>query len=383
MTRFCSTLKEVREKGGSPIIGCAPLYPPVELLNSMRLLPVVLWGLTQEIPRSGEADKHLQNYACAVSRRLLQLLIQEGADLFDGLLFYNACDTLRNLPEIIHEGMMGALGKGLPLFRIHVPMTTGETGRAAYIRNEIQRLIHSLEHQLNVTFSEERFRESVARHDHMKGLCLELELAVSLGRMGFHDFRAALTAANFMGEEERIALLESRIASLPPAHEPNPGRVRVFVSGILPPPPEICRIMDEVGIVVSGNDIASLHRSYAPGPSEWSDAADYYVKRYTTPYPCTTLLHTADRRIDAVMTRVLEKRSDGFLFFGEKFCEYEYFEYPYLENRLKGLNLPSLAMEIAMDDGLNVENARTRIEAFHELLSQRRLRQHSGGGNGP
>ena len=382
MTRFCSKLKEIRKNGAGPVIGCLPLYPPVELLRSMGLLPVVLWGLHGEASRTMDADKHLQNYACAVSRRLLQVLIQEGPDLFDGLLFYNACDTLRNLPEIIHEGMTRAYGHSLPCFRLHVPMTSGETGRKAYIGNEIHHLIQTLEQQMNIAFSEERFRESVAWQEGVKRLYLDLSHAVSLGRMGFQDFCDVMTALNFMGEAEGKKFLESQITSLVPADETSPDRVRIFVSGILPPSPIVCRVLDEVGVVVSGNDIASLHRFYAPGPSQWADVADYYVKRYTNPYPCTTLLHTADRRMDMLVNRVVETRSDGFLFFGEKFCEYEHFEYPYLESRLKDMDIPSLSMEMAMDEGLSVESVKTRIEAFSELLSQRRRRQQLGGGNG-
>ena len=88
--------------------------------------------------------------------------------------------------------------------------------------------------------------------------------------------------------------------------------------------------------------------------------------------------------MDMLVKRVVDTRSDGFLFFGEKFCEYEYFEYPYLESRLKRMEIPSLSMEIAMDEGgASAESARTRIEAFHELLTQRKRRQKTGGENGP
>ncbi|TAL34779.1 MAG: hypothetical protein EPN93_11645 [Spirochaetes bacterium] len=44
---------------GRRAIGCFPLYPPLELLHSMGLLPVVLWDF-QDGARSVDAsDRHL------------------------------------------------------------------------------------------------------------------------------------------------------------------------------------------------------------------------------------------------------------------------------------------------------------------------------------
>ncbi|MFZ5562865.1 MAG: hypothetical protein ACOZBW_02355, partial [Thermodesulfobacteriota bacterium] len=58
--------------GPRPVIGCLPLYPPMELIHSMGLAPVVLWGLSDAVPQSPDADRHIQNYACSVCRRLTQ-----------------------------------------------------------------------------------------------------------------------------------------------------------------------------------------------------------------------------------------------------------------------------------------------------------------------
>ena len=64
-----------------------------------------------------------------------------------------------------------------------------------------------------------------------------------------------------------------------------------------------------------------------------------------------------------------EHKADGFLFIGEKFCEYEYFELPYLEGRLKERGISVLAIEISMEDDATAETYRTRIEAFTEMLA--------------
>jgi benzoyl-CoA reductase/2-hydroxyglutaryl-CoA dehydratase subunit BcrC/BadD/HgdB len=68
------------------------------------------------------------------------------------------------------------------------------------------------------------------------------------------------------------------------------------------------------------------------------------------------------------MELITERSAKGVIFIGEKFCEYEYFEIPYLEKRLKAKGLFTLFLEISMDDNEHIEAFNTRIEAFSELL---------------
>jgi benzoyl-CoA reductase/2-hydroxyglutaryl-CoA dehydratase subunit BcrC/BadD/HgdB len=66
---------------------------------------------------------------------------------------------------------------------------------------------------------------------------------------------------------------------------------------------------------------------------------------------------------------VQETGVGGVIFFGEKFCEYEYFEFPYLEGMLKELGVRSLLLEMSAEGLQNLDGYRTRIEAFAETLA--------------
>ena len=69
----------------------------------------------------------------------------------------------------------------------------------------------------------------------------------------------------------------------------------VIVSGILAPPAQLIRTMEDVGLTVRGNDVASLHRSLAYTPDSFSEPKDIYQDFYQYHFPCPTLLYTADR----------------------------------------------------------------------------------------
>ncbi len=362
-------IKDLRENG-KPLIGCFPLYPPLELLHSLGFTPVVLWGLDGSARDLPDADRHIQSYACSVARRLAQCVMEHGSELFDGLFFYNACDTLRNLPEILREGCEAAGAP--PIFRMHVPMTsaTGEAVRD-YLAEQVDGLIASLEVEFGVRFSEESFAASVSLYKRMRELALHLEHQVALGRLSFEEFCGTMVRVNFLSVEQQIELLTTCLKSLPEAEPVREAGLPVLVSGILPPPPAIARLFDEAGLRVAGNDLASCFRAYAHTPQHWAGARDYYVRFYHDHFPCTTLLPTANWRMPALLDLMAEREARGFVFLGEKYCEYEYFELPFLQSRLEEAGMPLLQLEISIDDAANVETFRTRIEAFAEMLRER------------
>ena len=71
---------------------------------------------------------------------------------------------------------------------------------------------------------------------------------------------------------------------------------------------------------------------------------------------------------NAFLEMVRHSEAKGVIFSGEKFCEYEYFEFPYLEKRLKEIGIPTLMLEFSVDDTENVSAYTTRVEAFAEML---------------
>lgn len=354
---------------GRPVIGCFPLYPPLELFDAMGLVPVVLWGFSGDISRTPESDRHLQDYTCSVARRLTEFVFSDAGRYLDGVFMYNACDTLRNLPEILERGAAAA-GRTTPVHRIHLPMAAPypAVDPAGYIRDEIHSLIRELENRYGGTFSPEKFAESIRLHHDIRKLCRKLDMSVADGRMSFADFTRTVQKAGWMPADAQVQFLTSMLDKVTgtPADDSKAIKSKVILSGILPPPPEICDAIEGAGLRVVGNDIASMYRAYAGMPAPDSDPGRYYHEFYTAHFPCPTLLYTADRRPEALVDLAREREAAGMIFIGEKFCEYEYFEFPYLEKQMKAAGIQTLRLEMAMGDASAAAH-RTRIEAFAEM----------------
>ncbi len=358
-------------ESGRPVLGCFPLYPPMELFHSMGIKPVVLWGLRDDLDILDESDRHLQNYTCSVARRLAEFLLSDYTELLDGIFMYNAGDTLRNLPEIIEQGL-ATRGRDCPPFmKLHVPAVSPNHNPASvdYLKQKIRNLIDECTRIFGTEFSEKRFWESVEIYRKWRSLLLEGDRAVAAGWASFADFQEAAMAGYFLPVDEHIRMMEEFIQGADAPGREDAG-VPVILSGILPPPREVTLAMERAGLRIVGNDIASLYRSYARTPEASGDPRAWYADFYLNHFPCTTILHHVDRRLGAVEDLVRERVARGIIFIGEKFCEYEYFEFPLAENYFRGKGVQTLVLEFSADDREGAARYETRIETFAEMIKQ-------------
>jgi len=365
MERSLSKLKQQ----GRRLVGCFPLYPPLELFHSFGLVPLILWDMKDVVRTLKESDRHLQRYSCSVARRLIEFILSEDGSLLDGIFMYNACDTLRNLPEIIQHGLGGKTNT-LPLLKLHVPMANpGQTDSSAYFTERIRKLMADIEKAYGLQFSPERFLASIKLYASIRRTSLKLERLVADGKMSYVEFSRVLRNGYLMTPEDHLSELEDALRK---AESNSPGkrsdRNGIILSGILPPPEALCALIEKAGLRVAGNDVASQARSYSYVPQEIDDPIVYYADLYRNHYPCTTLLYSSDKRLN-VLTGLIEKHDvRGLIFIGEKFCEYEYLEIPFITKMLEQKNIATLQLEIATDDDDHLEALKTRIEAFSELI---------------
>ncbi|MGM0453379.1 MAG: 2-hydroxyacyl-CoA dehydratase subunit D [Thermodesulfobacteriota bacterium] len=366
-----SVLKYQKQQGAR-IMGCFPLYPPVALFAAMDLLPVVLWGLKSAVPTFGQSDKHVQPYACAVGRELMQFVLSENGTLIDGIFSYNACDTLRNFPEIVASANAAA-GRDIAMLHMHVPQVSpvnqvdgGRAYPARYLESEIRRVIEGVENAFDTRFSPEKFLRATQRYAKVRALCRRAESLVAKGALSFGVFCRVVLAGYFLPADEQVKSLEVLIAKADTAGAAEAAPV--MISGIMPPPPAVVGAMEGAGLRVAANDIASLWRSYGYSPAATDDPVAHYTDFFKNRPPCSTLLYQSDDRVTRFLQRVSDTGARGVIFCGEKFCEYEYFEYPYMEKRLKAMGVPSLFLEFAGGDDENVDAQGTRVAAFAEML---------------
>lgn len=353
------------DRENKPVIGCFPLYPPLELFSAFDCVPVTLWNLEPFIQEISISDSCIQNFVCSVVRNLTEFILSEYGDIFSGIFSYNACDSLRNLPEIILER------KDVSNFRIHLPQNLSTMDyNLRYIRDEIQNTITDLENCFSKTFDFEKFCSTVELYRKRQDLSLAMERHVFEGRLSFSNYTSLQQLNNFCSieqEVENLARFDSHMTELGTKGD-NDGNKNIILSGIMPPSSGLINIIEDSGFRIVGNDIATLYRSYGFIPDNFHSAEDYYVQIYQQHIPCPTLLYTLNKRVDYLFDLIKKNNAQGIIFLGEKFCECEYFEFPYLEEIFKKYGVNTLQLELSINDMENLESYRTRIEAFAEAF---------------
>ena len=357
----------VQNNSGKPIIGCFPLYPPLELFSSMDLYPIVLWNLKGFILNLLESDLHIQDYACSISRELVQFALSDPGKILDGIFSYNACDTLRNIPEVLKHANKER-NHDIPMFRVHIPQVNRtQSNPNTYLADEINNLITAIEHAFSVQFSPEKFIQTTEYYSKMRELCHTAENLVAKGKLSFGAFCDVILSGYFLPIEMQIDRLSTLISQQKARQLTGKN---VIISGIMPPPAPVIQAIENTGMCVVANEIASLKRSYAYSPALTDNPGDYYNTFFMNRFSCTTLLYQTDLRGNNFIQMVKQSNARGVIFSGEKFCEYEYFEFPYLEKCLKDMGIRTLFLEFAVDDEKHLDAHVTRVEAFSEMLDK-------------
>ncbi len=354
-------------RGNEVMLPCLPLYPPVELIHSFGFRPVVMWNMNSALISARVSESHLQNYVCSVASNMLDMLVDSDFPQFKAFFVYNACDTLRNLPEIVQAASAASSRRMPEMLSLHIPVNGFHSeGSREYFANQTKALINRLEALSGHHFSTEKFCASVDAYRKVREAVQAAEVLVAEGMLEYEIFSHAIAQCGMMPPEKQLEFIGTIIQK---SDDKKCKSIPIVISGILPPPPEIIALLDSAGLRVAVNDIAAEGRSFNTPTPDCDEPIQYYMSFYDDHHPCTTLLFTAKRRINELVAKAERTCARGLIFLGEKFCEYEYFEIVHIEETFKKRGIPTLKLEFSRDEGGNYGSMKTRIDAFAELIN--------------
>lgn len=366
------SIKQWKERSGGKVVGCIscmPPFAPEELVHAGGMLPVGIWG--GEVPVS-HADARIQSFACSVVRTSLELALKGAFSICDGFLFPFTCDAFQNLSEI------WKLSMEKPCFQWVFSKKVDRNSVPAYLEKELLRIKGELEAFAGVEIGDDSLRNSLNVYNENRRMMRELD------RMRAED-PFSLTPAQMMDVVLSSSLLPKEehtllVRSLLDAHAGESGtpvqgndRVNIFLTGIMPRPTAIANLLDEVGCSVLGDDLGLGGLYYSTEIPDTGHPVRDLVEGYLGYPPCSMLHDRSRSRSQELLRRVRDVGAEGVLVLGTKFCEPEFFDYPYLKEDLEQAGIPVLLLETEL--GMGVPGAiRTRLQAFLETLREKRTR---------
>lgn len=357
LTRKEYLLRQKEEKGRK-VLGVFPAQYPKELLWALDVVPAEIW----DPPMSGgQSAAHLQPYICSVVRLGLELLLEGGAGACDGFLFPHTCDSIQNLASVVND----YIGLDKPCYFFYHPKAPYAQAARRYYQEQLKLLAQALE-PLAGPLDEAKLRQAVAQGQAVGALHRRIYDLRAQGQLACSN--AQLMAALRMGEqlmpEDLIPYLEGFLKG---AKGKMPAGPRVLLSGVLPNPPEMLVLLDDLGTRVVGDDFLALSRRLLFTPSQAADPWQALTEQYFSLPPCSSKGSSFKERLDYLTGLAKAGGAQGIIFHLVKFCETELFDVPILCEELKKAGLPTLVLDVELNQGLSGQIV-TRIEAFLEMI---------------
>lgn len=351
--------RQWRERGNK-VCAVFPAQYPKELLWAHGVLPMEVWDPPLESVR---APGHLQPYICSVVRQGLELLLAGGLDEVGAILFPHTCDSLQNLASLVAD-YLEPPAPSLFFYNPKAPFAAAAKG--FYLAQ-----LRALEDDLSLIFGPappDALEQALAWSRSLAGLYGRAYARRAAGELavGAAEFYQVLRGGEYLHPQDYLPLLQGWLEQAP-AQGANRGPA-VVLSGVLPGPPDLLTTLDGLGFRVVHDDLVSMSRRLLYPPPGTGDPLQALAESFWAMPPCSTRGSSLDERLAWLKGLAQAGGAQGVVFSVVKFCEPELFDLPELRRGLKEVGLPSLVLEVDVNQQVGGQAA-TRLEAFGEMLS--------------
>jgi benzoyl-CoA reductase/2-hydroxyglutaryl-CoA dehydratase subunit BcrC/BadD/HgdB len=358
MTRKEYLIRQKQE--GRHVFGVFPAQYPKEIFWAMNVVPAEIWDPPLEITA---AHAHLQPYICSVVKLGLELILQGKCNFVDGFLFPHTCDSIQNMASVIYD----YINAQRPCYFFYHPKEPYGNAARDYYLEQLKRLAKSLETQCG-PLDMDIFKQRVEQGQQISSLFRELYDLRARGELALSNqgFYSVVRRGEYLFPDDLIQELESSVTRNTPQEKKDD--TSVILSGVLPNPPEILTLLDDLDVRVAHDDFLIGSRRLLVPPSHLADPFTQLTESYFAMPPCSTRGSSISRRKEYLFRLIDDTGAKGLIFNVVKFCEPEWFDIPNLIEELRKKDVPSLVLDTELNQGLSGQ-MKTRVEAFIEMIS--------------
>lgn len=336
-------------------------YTPLELIYAGGFIPYRIIGHS-EPPQS--ADSYIHPNFCQFVKSTIDVAIGGGYDFLDGVIFVNSCDAMRRLHDVWK--------RYVPTKFIHIldipmgPLRLGEE----YLREEFNKLRIALETHSSITISDKDIKKAINVFNKSRLIYNQLNaLRTNNPPLISGTDLMNLTSVFFKIEpeiwnEKTENILEE--IKRKPQNEALKNNPRILLSGSPLHEIDFISFIEEIGLNVVYEDLCTGSKFFDLVIKESPEVLSSLSEAYLTRTPCARMMKIKERA-EQIHKTAEKFKVDGVIHHSLKFCDTYLYDVPALKTLLteNGLNV----LFIESDGGLgNVNQIRTRIEAFSEIL---------------
>ena len=349
---------DAHRRQGLPTLAVLPIHYPREVLESLDILGIELWGPPGPLP-DGPSER-IQPYVCSLVRNAMAFVDAGGLDGVDGILFPNTCDSMMGLASMVPD--MGVWVR--PVFHLHLPRS--DTYGDAFLRTEVERLWRDLAEAFDRAPDEDRLAEAIEVRKRIEAAQRQLRRHRRELPLTERELMELLRRDSFVPAAEHLAELEAALARRGEgAPRTGPG---LLVSGIVPEPMALLDVLEDAGAVIVAEDYAAVGRRITQlDPGVTAPPLELTARRMAARPPCSTTNTEQQRRADQLVRLARGSEAAGLLVHNVRFCEPELFDVPALKARMEEEGIPALFLDTEVERELPGAIT-TRLEAFLEMV---------------
>jgi len=353
-------------KNAQPKIGWLCACVPEEIILAAGLLPTRLSG---DGEAAAVADAYIYSNVCPYVKSILALGLKGKAEHLDGLVFARSCDGMRRMCDVWRSHVNTRF-----VHMLEVPKNRDEAS-VEYLASQLRKFARALEQEFGKEITPDSLKQAIKTTNRVRRQMqriYRMQRQLPLPLPGSEVFQLGLEGMqadkeSFMAKLKRY-YRDAKSLTGPRGKE---GKARVFVTGNVVDRPDLFQIIEAAGADVVAADVCTALRYFEQPVDEDSD--DLYLAlahRYLGKPRCPRMTGL-NERLAEVKKLVKTYAADGVIYISLKFCDQHLADAPYFMEKLKDEDMAVLFLENDYAWG-NTGQLRTRVEAFIEMLDNRR-----------
>jgi len=348
------------------IVGCYPVYTPVELIHASGMLPVGVIGGGNRI-EIAYADSRFQSFVCSIVKSTLELGLTDKLHFLDGIVFHSICDPARNLASVFKRNF-----PELTVEYIHFPQNMASAHTREYLVEEYRRVQSTYAELSGKQATAEALRQSIATYNEQRKLLrafyrMRQETPQNLSTVECYILSRMGT---LLPVEEHIDFLKAAIEHVRLRDEKPKDRIRVVLEGSFceQPPLELIESLEAAGCYILDDDFLLGWRWFEEDIPLEGDPLENLADAYLNRSVFSGVKHDLRQpKSKHLIDKVQGLDAGAVIILAAKFCEPALFDYALYRRALEEHGIPHLYLEFEEKMWM-FDKVKTEIETFVESM---------------
>ncbi len=362
---------------GKKVVGYLCLYPPVEMLTALDLVPYRLLGDMKETIT--KADNYLPTVVCPFLRNLLDLGLKGRYNFLDGVVMAHTCDVGAQI-----SGLWNNYIRTPYSYFIDTPHTLHRDALKQE-RGELEDFKKSLESLTGKKLTPQKLAESIEAHNRQRELARNLyDLRKRDPPLisGTETHQVLVSVMSLPVQEGNQLLTEVLDEIRERKNGPAKKASRLLIWGPVINETPLIEMIESLDANIVMDDTCIGSRAYFGNLKLTDDPLDgvasYYLKEIKCPRTVLELSNTEKRkdhdadlenRFGYLGKYAREWNVQGVILQSVRYCDSHGYEVPAVREYLERAGFPSIYLEHNNTEGA-LSPLRTRVQGFLEVIGQ-------------